>query len=36
MTACDDLYWQTPVGSYEEEFGSTCGYRTEPTYGGCS
>ncbi|MBK5222100.1 MAG: DUF2510 domain-containing protein [Acidimicrobiia bacterium] len=36
MTACDDLYWATPVGSVDEEFGSTCGGTTEPTRGGCA
>ena len=27
--ACDDLYWEAPLDSEYEEFGSTCGYRTE-------
>lgn len=27
--ACDDLYWDAPLNSEYEEFGSTCGYRTE-------
>jgi S1-C subfamily serine protease len=36
MTACDDLYWQTPVGSDDEHFGSTCGGRSGQTYGGCA
>jgi len=35
MEACDDLYWETPVGSDDEQFGSTCGETREPTYGGC-
>src|SRR5262245_11831226 len=25
--ACDDLYWQSPVGSEYEAFGNTCGER---------
>lgn len=24
--ACDDLYWESPVGSDYEEYGDTCGY----------
>ena len=27
MAACDDLYWDTPAGSYYEWYGSTCGGR---------
>lgn len=27
MDACSDLYYQSPVGSADEEFGSTCGDR---------
>jgi hypothetical protein len=27
--ACDDLYTDTPIGSLDEEFGSTCGGRSE-------
>jgi hypothetical protein len=27
--ACDELYTDTPVGSVDEEFGSTCGGRSE-------
>ncbi len=34
MEACDDLYWESPVGSFEEEFGSTCGDRTTIEYDG--
>ena len=29
--ACDDLYWESPYGSEYEEFGETCGGRSEPT-----
>jgi hypothetical protein len=29
MAACDDLYYETPVGSEEERIGSTCGGRSE-------
>ena len=25
MQACDDLYWQSPIGSQYEAFGDTCG-----------
>ncbi len=28
MQACDDLFWQSPVGSACEEFGDTCGGTT--------
>jgi hypothetical protein len=28
--ACDDLFWDSPVGSRYEEFGDTCGDRYEP------
>lgn len=27
MGACDDLYWESPVGSDHEAFGDTCGGR---------
>jgi amino acid transporter len=27
MRACDDLYFDSPVGSEYEEFGDTCGHR---------
>jgi len=27
--ACDDLYWESPIDSYCEEFGDTCGYTTD-------
>lgn len=36
MSACDDLYWSTPVGSDDEEFGATCGGRTEWNAGRCT
>jgi hypothetical protein len=36
MEACDDLYFDSPVGSDEEEFGSTCGGRQDPTNGDCA
>ncbi|WP_454048817.1 DUF4190 domain-containing protein [Cellulomonas sp. Marseille-Q8402] len=29
MQACDDLYYESEVGSDDEEFGRTCGGRTE-------
>jgi hypothetical protein len=32
MQACDDLYDESPVGSDDEEFGWTCGGRTEGSY----
>jgi hypothetical protein len=35
MAACDLLYWQSPVNSEAEMFGSTCGGRTTPVYGTC-
>jgi hypothetical protein len=35
MNACNDLYMQTPFGSEAEEFGATCGARSEPVYGQC-
>ncbi len=31
MTACDDLYLGSPVGSEYEEFGATCGARGDAT-----
>ena len=31
-TACDDLFWQSPVGSEYEAFGNTCGNRMELNY----
>ncbi|WP_161784021.1 hypothetical protein, partial [Cellulomonas carbonis] len=34
--ACDDLYWDSPIGSQYEDFGSTCGGTTAETEGGCS
>jgi hypothetical protein len=30
MQACDDLYFQSPVGSEYEDFGDTCGNRQAP------
>jgi hypothetical protein len=33
--ACDELYYQSDVGSDEEEFGSTCGDRYEENDGDC-
>ncbi len=36
MTACDALYFQTPIGDSYETYGSTCGGRLdELTSGGC-
>lgn len=36
MAACDDLYWDTPVGDPYETYGSTCGGRLDDgTSGGC-
>jgi hypothetical protein len=36
VSACDDLYAETPVGDAYEEYGSTCGGRLDDeTYGGC-
>lgn len=37
LAACDELYWTTPVGSVYEEFGATCGRRTDgSTTGSCA
>ncbi len=37
LDACDSLYFQTPVGSEYEEYGSTCGGRAdEEFYGTCA
>jgi hypothetical protein len=37
MSACDDLYIETPVGDPYEEYGSTCGGRLDDeTYGDCA
>ena len=36
MEACDELYFDSPVGSDEEEFGSTCGGRQDETNGDCA
>jgi hypothetical protein len=33
--ACDQLYEESPIGSPEEELGSTCGGRQEPQFGSC-
>ena len=35
LYACDELYLMSPGGSQYEDFGSSCGYTQEPTYGGC-
>ena len=36
LGACDDLFFQTPVGSAGEDYGSTCGGRlTEGVSGSC-
>lgn len=34
--ACDDLFFQTDVGSPEEEYGNTCGGRFDESPGLCS
>ena len=31
MYACDELYWYAPKGSDDEEFGATCGGKTDGT-----
>ena len=37
MYACDELYWYSPGGSDDEEFGATCGGTTDgSTSGSCS
>ena len=37
MGACDELYWLSPGGSDDEEFGATCGGKTDGTEpGSCS
>ena len=36
MSACDDLYWQTPVDDFYEWFGSSCAGRVDHELsGGC-
>ncbi|MDG1411181.1 MAG: hypothetical protein P8L46_02900 [Acidimicrobiales bacterium] len=35
LETCDELYLISPFGSEYEDFGSSCGYTQEPTYGGC-
>lgn len=35
LTACDDLFWSSMVDSEYEEFGATCGERTEAGFGDC-
>ena len=35
-SACDDLYWDSAVGSDYEEFGRTCGGRRTSAAGNCS
>ena len=34
MDSCDDLYTQADSGSAYEEYGSTCGARTDVAYSG--
>ncbi len=36
MADCDELYFDTPIGSEYEAYGSTCGNRRAATQGGCS
>ena len=36
MEACDDLYWQSPIGSDDEEFGATCGGTADSVGGFCA
>lgn len=36
MAACDDLYFESPLGSDYETYGSTCGGRNEAAVGGCA
>ena len=36
MPACDTLYFDSPVGSEYENYGSTCGGVEVDTYGGCA
>lgn len=36
LDACDDLYFESPLGSEYERYGSTCGDRNEETSGGCT
>lgn len=33
-TACDDLYYESPIGSEYEDFGQTCGDRDPGAFGG--
>lgn len=35
LAACDDLYWNSPIGSEYEEFGSTCGGTESQSWGSC-
>jgi hypothetical protein len=35
LEACDDLYFESPLGSEYERYGSTCGERNDETFGGC-
>jgi hypothetical protein len=35
LDACDDLYFESPLGSGYERYGSTCGTRNVETFGGC-
>ena len=32
--ACDDLYWESPIGSEYESFAQTCGGRSDALFGG--
>ena len=36
MESCDDLYFDSPLGSDYERYGSTCGGRNDETFGGCA
>jgi hypothetical protein len=36
LPACDTLYADSPLGSDYEEFGSTCAFRSDETFGGCT
>lgn len=34
MAACDELWWMSPYGSDDEEFGATCGGTADPSQAG--
>lgn len=36
MAACDTLYFDAPVDTDYEDYGSTCGLTREETFGGCT